>query len=41
MVFRLGLLGLDEWHNVDAMVTNFARALDRIGVVERVVEMAG
>ena len=30
--FRVGLFGLDKWHNVDATVANLAGALDRIGV---------
>ena len=38
MTFRIGLFGLDKWHNVDATVANLAGALDRIGVIERVVE---
>ena len=38
MTFRIGLFGLDKWHNVDETVANLAGALDRIGVVERVVE---
>ena len=36
--FRVGLFGLEKWHNVDKTVANLAGALDRIGVVERVVE---
>ncbi len=36
--FRVGLFGLEKWHNVDATVANLAGALDRIGVVERVAE---
>jgi aspartate aminotransferase-like enzyme len=31
--FRLGLFGLDKWHNVDRTVQQLAEALDRIGVV--------
>ena len=31
--FRLGLFGLDKWHNVDRTVSQLAAALDRIGVV--------
>ena len=38
MTFRVGLFGLDKWHNVDKTVGNLAGALDRIGVVERVAE---
>ena len=30
--FRLGLFGLDKWHNVDRTVQQLADALDRIGV---------
>jgi aspartate aminotransferase-like enzyme len=30
--FRLGLFGLDKWHNVDRTVKHLADALDRIGV---------
>ncbi len=36
--FRVGLFGLDKWHNVDKTVANLAGALDRIGVTERVAE---
>ncbi len=32
MTFRIGLFGLDKWHNVDKTVANLAGALDRIGV---------
>ena len=38
--FRVGLFGLEKWHNVDRTVANLAGALDRLGVVERVVEAA-
>ena len=38
--FRVGLFGLEKWHNVDKTVANLAGALDRIGVVERVAEAA-
>jgi aspartate aminotransferase-like enzyme len=38
MTFRIGLFGLDKWHNADKTVANLAGALDRIGVVERVAE---
>ncbi|RZI98697.1 MAG: alanine--glyoxylate aminotransferase family protein, partial [Rubrivivax sp.] len=31
--FRVGLFGLDKWHNVDRTVSQLAAALDRIGVV--------
>ena len=30
--FRVGLFGLDKWHNVDRTVQSLAEALDRIGV---------
>ncbi|MES2939142.1 MAG: aminotransferase class V-fold PLP-dependent enzyme [Pseudomonadota bacterium] len=30
--FRLGLFGLDKWHNVDRTVRNLAEALDRLGI---------
>ena len=30
--FRIGLFGLDKWHNVDKTVANLAGALDRIGI---------
>jgi aspartate aminotransferase-like enzyme len=36
--FRVGLFGLEKWHNVDKTVANLAGALDRIGVVEKVAE---
>jgi hypothetical protein len=39
MTFRIGLFGLEKWHNVDKTVANLAGALDRIGVVERVAEV--
>ncbi|MDO9402464.1 MAG: aminotransferase class V-fold PLP-dependent enzyme [Polaromonas sp.] len=39
--FRVGLFGLEKWHHVDQTVANLAGALDRIGVVERVVETVG
>ena len=41
MTFRIGLFGLDKWHNVDKTVANLAGALDRIGVVERAGERVG
>jgi aspartate aminotransferase-like enzyme len=31
--FRVGLFGLDKWHNVDRTVKSLADALDRIGIV--------
>jgi aspartate aminotransferase-like enzyme len=30
--FRIGLFGLDKWHNVDRTVQNLAQALDRLGI---------
>ena len=36
--FRVGLFGLEKWHNVDKTVANLAGALDRIGVVGLVAE---
>ena len=36
--FRVGLFGLEKWHNVDKTVANLATALDRIGLTERVTE---
>ena len=30
--FRIGLFGLDKWHNVDRTVAQLARALDSVGV---------
>ena len=33
MTFRVGLFGLEKWHNVDATVGNLAGALERIGLV--------
>ncbi|MDW5444737.1 aminotransferase class V-fold PLP-dependent enzyme [Polaromonas sp. SM01] len=36
--FRVGLFGLEKWHNVDKTVANLAGALDRIGVNEKVAE---
>ena len=38
MTFRVGLFGLDKWHNVDRTVASLAGALDRIGMTERVAE---
>ena len=32
MTFRVGLFGLDKWHNVDKTVAHLAGALDRLGV---------
>ncbi|MES2192576.1 MAG: aminotransferase class V-fold PLP-dependent enzyme [Pseudomonadota bacterium] len=36
--FRVGLFGLEKWHNVDKTVANLAGALDRIGVKASVGE---
>jgi aspartate aminotransferase-like enzyme len=41
MTFRVGLFGLDKWHNVDQTVVNLAGALDRIGLAELVAEEVG
>ena len=38
MTFRIGLFGLDKWHNVDKTVANLAGALERIGLVMPVAE---
>ena len=38
MTFRVGLFGLEKWHNVDRTVANLAGALDRIGLKAPVVE---
>ena len=38
MSFRIGLFGLEKWHNVDKTVANLAEALDRIGITEKVTE---
>ncbi|MBC7434881.1 MAG: alanine--glyoxylate aminotransferase family protein [Bdellovibrionales bacterium] len=32
MTFRIGLFGLDKWHNVDRSVAQLSAALDRIGI---------
>lgn len=32
--FRIGLFGLDKWHNVDRTVGHLAAALDRLGIRE-------
>jgi hypothetical protein len=29
--FRIGLFGLDKWHNVDRTVGHLAAALDKVG----------
>ncbi|MCY1162736.1 MAG: aminotransferase class V-fold PLP-dependent enzyme [Pseudomonadota bacterium] len=36
--FRVGLFGLEKWHNVDKTVANLAGALDRIGLTAPVAE---
>jgi len=36
--FRVGLFGLEKWHNVDKTVASLAGALDRIGVAEEAAE---
>jgi aspartate aminotransferase-like enzyme len=38
--FRVGLFGLEKWHQVDRTVANLAGALDRLGLVERSAETA-
>lgn len=38
MTFRVGLFGLEKWHNVDQTVANLAGALDRIGLKVPTVE---
>jgi aspartate aminotransferase-like enzyme len=38
MTFRIGLFGLEKWHNADKTVANLADALDRIGITEQVTE---
>ena len=38
MTFRIGLFGLDKWHNIDQTVAHLAGALDRLGLVERMAE---
>jgi aspartate aminotransferase-like enzyme len=38
MTFRVGLFGLDKWHNVDRTVAILADALDRVGLPEPVAE---
>ena len=38
--FRIGLFGLDKWHNVDRSVAQLAAALDRLGIVAKVPESA-
>ena len=36
--FRVGLFGLEKWHNADRAVAQLAAALDRIGLVAPVAE---
>jgi aspartate aminotransferase-like enzyme len=36
--FRVGLFGLEKWHNVDRTVASLAGALERIGVETKVAE---
>ena len=38
MTFRIGLFGLDKWHNIVQTVAHLAGALDRLGLVEPVAE---
>ncbi len=38
MTFRIGLFGLDKWHNVDKTVANLAGALDRLGLPADIAE---
>ena len=38
--FRIGLFGLDKWHNVDRSVAQLAAALDRVGILAPVPERA-
>ncbi len=38
MTFRIGLFGLEKWHQADRTVSQLADALDRIGVTEQVAE---
>ena len=38
--FRVGLFGLEKWHNVDKTVASLAGALDRMGVADKVAEAA-
>ena len=40
MTFRIGLFGLDKWHNVDRTVAQLADALDSIGLTLPVAEAA-
>ena len=36
--FRVGLFGLEKWHNVDRTVANLVGALDSIGLEAKVAE---
>ena len=38
MTFRVGLFGLEKWHQTDRTMGQLADALDRIGLTERVAE---
>ena len=38
--FRVGLFGLDKWHNVDRTVAQLAAALNRVGITEKLAETA-
>jgi aspartate aminotransferase-like enzyme len=38
MTFRIGLFGLDKWHNVDKTLAHLTGALDRMGIVEALAE---
>ena len=40
MTFRIGLFGLDKWHNVDQTVAHLSDALDRLGIVEVIEPVA-
>jgi aspartate aminotransferase-like enzyme len=33
--FRIGLFGLDKWHNVDRTVGHLAHALDQLGLSQQ------
>jgi aspartate aminotransferase-like enzyme len=33
--FRIGLFGLDKWHNVDRTVSHLSHALDQLGIVQQ------
>ena len=38
MTFRVGLFGLEKWHQTDRTVGQLAAALDRIGLTAPVAE---